>query len=62
MPWSLHVSISEAMQAQFSAPSSWPAKRAFFLVRATGLIDRSTMLVCVPCQGALFSLVEIQAG
>jgi hypothetical protein len=23
---------------------------------------RSTMLVCVPCQGALFSLVKVQAG
>jgi len=30
----LQVSISEAMTAQFSAPVSWPAKRAFFLFRA----------------------------
>jgi hypothetical protein len=29
---------------------------------AIGLIDRSTGLVCVPCQGALFSLVKVQAG
>jgi hypothetical protein len=31
--------------AQFSAPSSWPAKRAFLRVRACGRIERLTMLV-----------------
>src|SRR5437763_11071914 len=31
---SLQVSISEASIAQFSAPSSLPANRAFFLLRA----------------------------
>ncbi|OAF02811.1 hypothetical protein AYJ54_00030 [Bradyrhizobium centrolobii] len=25
-------------------------------------MERSTVLLCVPCQGALFSLVEVQAG
>jgi hypothetical protein len=29
---------------------------------ATGLISRSTVFVCVPCEGALLSLVEIRAG
>jgi hypothetical protein len=33
---SLQVSISEAMHAQFSPPSSLPAKSEFFLDRATG--------------------------
>jgi hypothetical protein len=32
MPLSLQVSISEATMAQFSAPSSWPAKSAFLRV------------------------------
>src|SRR5438128_1338586 len=40
----LHVSINEASIAQFSAPSSEPAKSAFFLVRATGRMLRSTVL------------------
>ena len=34
MPFSLAVSMSEARVAQFSAPSSCPAKRAFLRVRA----------------------------
>src|SRR5215813_11832430 len=34
MPCSLQVSISEASIAQFSAPSSLPANRAFFRFRA----------------------------
>jgi hypothetical protein len=29
---------------------------------ATGRISRSMLLLCVPCEGALLSLVEIQAG
>jgi hypothetical protein len=36
--------------------------RAFFLLETSGLMARSTMLECVPCEGALLSLVEIQAG
>ena len=32
--------MSEAMTAQCSAPPSEPAKRAFFLVSAKGLIER----------------------
>src|SRR5260370_37460652 len=43
-PCSLQVSISEASIAQFSAPSSLPANRAFFLLRAIGRIARSTVL------------------
>ena len=35
---------------------------AFFLTIVTGLMARSTVLVCVPCQGALLSPVEIRAG
>ena len=31
-----------ARQAQFSAPASWPAKRAFLRFRAIGRIERST--------------------
>jgi hypothetical protein len=34
--------------AQFSAPISWPANRAFFLVKQIGLMAFSTGLVCVP--------------
>src|SRR3954469_1723156 len=44
MPCSLQVSINEASMAQFSAPSSEPAKSAFFLLRATGRMLRSTVL------------------
>jgi hypothetical protein len=43
-PWSLQVSISEASIAQFSALSSLPANRAFFLLRAIERIARSTVL------------------
>src|SRR5204862_5979284 len=39
------VSISDARQAQFSAPVSWPANSAFLRLRAIGRIERSTMLV-----------------
>ena len=42
--WSLQVSISEASIAQFSAPPSLPANRAFFLVSATGRMARSPLL------------------
>ena len=41
---------------------SLPAKSAFFRVIVWGLMARSTMLECVPCQGALFSRVKVQAG
>lgn len=37
--------MSEASIAQFSAPSSWPAKRAFFRVGAIGRTWFSTGLV-----------------
>ena len=40
-----HVSIKEAMQAQFSAPWSWPAKRAFLRLSTMGRTPLSTMLV-----------------
>src|SRR6516225_7077161 len=43
-PCSLQVSTSEASIAQFSAPSSLPANRAFFLFRAIGRTLRSTVL------------------
>src|SRR5690348_1854146 len=43
-PCSLQLSINEASIAQFSAPSSLPANRAFFLLRAIGRIARSTVL------------------
>ena len=50
------------MWAQFDPPSSEPAKSAFLRLSLIGRIARSTVFVCVPWQGALFSLVEIQAG
>ena len=59
---SLHVSIRDAIAAQFSPPSSLPANSAFFRDRATGRMARSTGFVCVPWQGALFSPVEARAG
>src|SRR6516164_5127299 len=37
-PLSLQVSTSEAMHAQFCAPSSWPAKSAFLLDRLVGCV------------------------
>ena len=43
-PLSFAVSMSEAWQAQFSAPSSLPANSAFFLPRAIPRIERSTVL------------------
>src|SRR5262249_4881118 len=42
--FNLQVSMSDAAIAQFCAPMSWPAKSAFFLVRAIGLMARSTVL------------------
>jgi hypothetical protein len=35
-PFILQVSMSEAMTAQFSAPASCPANRAFFRFKAMG--------------------------
>jgi hypothetical protein len=46
-PFILQVSISEAMTAQFSAPASWPAKRAFLRFRAMGRMVRSTVLLSI---------------
>src|SRR5512144_1971371 len=43
-PCNLQVSISEASTAQFSAPRSWPANRAFLRLSAIGLIERATVL------------------
>ena len=43
--FSLHVSISEAMHAQFAPPSSLPANRLFFLDRMIGFIARSMLFV-----------------
>lgn len=45
MPAILQFSISVAMTAQLSPPSSEPANKAFLRLRAKGLIDRSTELV-----------------
>jgi len=56
------VSTSDARHAQFAPPSSLPAKRLFFLDRQTGRMARSTLLLCVPCQGALLSPVKVRAG
>ena len=50
------------MIAQCRPPLSFPAKSEFFRVIVTGLMARSTVFVCVPCQGALLSPVEIRAG
>jgi hypothetical protein len=58
----LAVLIRLARIAQVRAPLSLPAKRAFFRPSAIGRMVRSTVFVCVPCQGALLSLVETQAG
>jgi hypothetical protein len=35
---SLHVATMDESSAQFSAPISWPANSAFFLVRQIGLM------------------------
>ena len=43
-PFTLQVSMSEAMTAQFSVPASSPAKRAFLRFRAMGRIMRSAVL------------------
>ena len=42
---SLHVATRDESRAQFSAPTSWPANRAFFRVRQTGRMAFSTGLV-----------------
>src|SRR3546814_7391559 len=44
MVLSLQHSMSVAITAQLSPPSSEPANRAFLRLRASGLIDRSTVL------------------
>ena len=44
----LQVSISEAMMAQFSAPASWPAKRAFLRL-CRGLHNRNYAHPLVMC-------------
>ena len=54
--------ISMAMIAQFLPPLSEPANKTFLRPRATGRMARSTVLLCVPCQGALLSPVESRAG
>ena len=61
-PFSFAVWIKVIAIAQLRAPPSLPAKRAFLRVKVFGRMARSTTLVCVPWQGALFSLVKIQAG
>lgn len=40
----MQVSTSEAMVAQFSAPASCPANKAFFRFSAIGRMVRSTLL------------------
>lgn len=47
MPFSLHVSMSEAMIAQLAPPSLLPAKSAFLRLSAMGRIDRSTVLLSI---------------
>jgi hypothetical protein len=59
---SLQVSKSDAIIAQPAAPRSCPANNAFLRVRVRPRIERSTVLECVPCQGARLSPVEIRAG
>jgi len=44
---SLQVSASEAITAQRWLPPSEPANRLFFRLRATGLMQRSTVLVSI---------------
>ena len=43
----LAVSISEAMIAQLSAPSSLPANSAFLRFSAIGRMERSTILLSI---------------
>ena len=47
MALSLQVSTKDAMVAQFAAPASWPAKRAFFRFNAMGRMVRSTALLSI---------------
>ncbi len=61
-PFSFAVWISVIAIAQWRAPPSEPANSAFLRVRVCGRMARSTTFVCVPCQGALLSPVEIRAG
>ncbi len=59
---SFAVATKLATIAQWRAPPSDPANRLFFRPKAIGLIARSMTFVCAPCEGALLSLVETQAG
>src|SRR3954447_9575953 len=61
-PLSFAVATRLATIAQWWAPPSDPANKAFLRPKAIGRIARSMVLVCVPWQGALLSLVEAQAG
>ena len=61
-PFSFAVWINVMAIAQCRAPPSLPANNAFLRVSVFGRIARSTALVCVPWQGALFSPVETRAG
>ena len=46
--FNLQVSMSEAMIAQFTPPSSEPANRAFLRLSAIGRMARSTLLLFEP--------------
>ena len=46
-PFNLAVWMSEAIRPQAAAPSSCPAKSAFFLVRAIGRARFSTLLLSI---------------
>jgi hypothetical protein len=48
-PFSLAVATRLATIAQWQAPPSDPANKAFLRPRLIGRIARSTVLVCVPC-------------
>jgi hypothetical protein len=49
IPLSFAVATKLATIAQWRAPPSEPAKRAFLRPKAIGRIARSTVFVCVPC-------------
>jgi hypothetical protein len=50
------------MTALAFAPATVSLKSQDFLPVTKGLMSRSRTLLCVPCQGALLSPVEIRAG
>ena len=62
MLFNLQVWIRVFAMAHRRAPASLLANNEFFLVIVTGLMARSTTLVCVPWQGALLSPVKVRAG